>query len=250
MGKRELVGFGSEENEEFDRELLLQQLLDFDKYMLTNLGMGVGIVGEWVFRNLHLRPEDRGLYLRMVETLKVALDAGGEGYSKLDLKLLDGMFPRLYYNDRKAVVPLIVGGAGKNLEYWIKMPLANPEILGEQRHIYKLGRLGVDGLLEYLGLGCYGNPEKFGTMDNFRHYWEKMKLDNTTTHWWAGFGDRRSFVVTVSHLGRVEPIATHYFQLDGGYWGSRTLPFDEAAQIGQEDQLKVSSGVFRLEEWG
>ncbi len=229
--------------------VLMQDLMDLDAFMNREYEHGYGRVQDRVFARLGVPVEDRGLYIRMMVTLDVALDEGNGAIKKLDLKLTSDN-SGLVYTDKRLSLPMIVSEVdAANVQYWLRFPSMNPLPPEDQKCIYHLGKRGVDGLLEYLGLGIYANSEKFGLLEILRHWWEKLDLDDHgVTLWWVD-GDRRAFVRT--EMGEDGfPRATFFFQLGGGFWGSRPVSLEEAAGLGQRKGRKVEPDQIIIDDLG
>ncbi len=220
--------------DDFASEVLTQDLMDFDTFMRGDYGNGYGRVQDWVFARLGVPAPDRGLYIRMMETLYVALAEGSLVLAELDLRVTDGGGTvSLNYAEKRSALPLAVTEVDEaNVQYWLRLPSVTDQSPAERKFIYHLGKRGVDGLLEYLGLGCYGLSEKFGFFETMKHWWERGELGRQGVSLWWVDGDRRSFVRVRSDHDQVSPTARHFFQLGGGYWGSREVSFEEAAQLG------------------
>lgn len=238
---------------ESQRELtlatLIQDLIDFDALMKTEYGHGRGRVQNWVFARLGLTVEDRGLFMRMMEALDLALDKGNGAIKELDLKL-SGDDDSLVYSEKRSTLPMVVAEAdAANVQYWLRLPSVAPLSPEDQKYVYHLGKRGVDGLLEHLGLGAYAIQEKFGLLEVFRHWRQKIGLDRDRIAIWWVDGDRRSFVLVENSKGAALPTMAHFFQLGGGYWGSRSVSFDEAAALGQQKGRRVGVGQISAGDW-
>src|SRR3990167_4476262 len=229
---------------------LMQDLIDFDAFLGREDGHGYGLIQEFVFHQLGVSAADRGLYIRMAVSLDMALDEGNGALKKLDIKVADRAGSEcMVYGEKRAVVPLIVAEVDDlNVQYWLRLPSVEAQKPAEQRFVYHLGSRGVDGLLEYLGLGNFGVSEKFGLVENIRHWLECNELAGRGIDLWWVDGDRRSFVRIESGEGPDYPMATHFFQLGGGYWGRRVVSFEEAALLGMKTGRQVDPEQIRFEE--
>ncbi len=210
--------------------------MDLDALMKTEYGHGYGRVEKWVFARLGLSGEDSGLYVRMMETLNKAIDEGNGAIKKLDLRLPgeDGE-SSLSYVEKRAKLSMTVSAADANyVDFRIRMPSVYESLASRWKYVYHLGKRGVDGLLSYLGLGIYAIQEKFGFVDVVRHLWGRIDLEQRGINLWWVDGDRRSFVMVENSKEEITPTATHFFQLGGGFWGSKPVSFEEAATLGQQ----------------
>lgn len=109
---------------DFASEVLLQDLMDFDAFMREEYGHGYGRVQDWVFDRLGMSASDRGLYIRMLETLSSALTEGSPALNQMDLNVTqkEGI-SSLIYSEKRSATPLAVTEIDEaNLQYWLRLP--------------------------------------------------------------------------------------------------------------------------------